>query len=144
MMRVCLIIPPSLFLADERVFPNIGLLRVAAVLEQAGHEVTVIDLNGVGNYLECLEQALGGLRFDLMGITATSPQMIAVRGIAERLREVALGCPIVLGGPHVTATVSSEKLDLIGKGSGRGVKQMCELRELIDILVAGDGELAMM
>lgn len=140
--RICLIIPPSVFLNDEKVFPNLGILCCAAVLEQAGHEVSVVDLNGVANYLECLEQALKGLRFSFIGITCTSPQMVACKQIVERLREIAPNCPLVLGGPHVTGVISSERLDRSGKGSGRGIKQRRELEELVDILVAGDGELA--
>ena len=34
-MRVCLVTPPSPFLLDQRVFPALGILKVAAVLEQA-------------------------------------------------------------------------------------------------------------
>ena len=34
---ICLIIPPSVFLLDERVFMSLGMLRIAAVLEYAGY-----------------------------------------------------------------------------------------------------------
>ncbi len=44
-MRVCLITPPSIFLLDERVFMTLGILRVAAALEGAGHEVEMLDLS---------------------------------------------------------------------------------------------------
>jgi len=37
--EVCLIIPPSVFLLDERVFFPLGILRVAAVLENEGYIV---------------------------------------------------------------------------------------------------------
>ena len=50
--RVCLITPPSIFLLDERVFMTLGILKVAAVLEQAGVEVEMLDLSGVENYEE--------------------------------------------------------------------------------------------
>jgi len=43
-MAVCLIIPPSIFLLDERVFMTLGILKVAAVLEQRGIEVQMLDL----------------------------------------------------------------------------------------------------
>ncbi len=33
-MRICLIIPPSPFLLDERVFVQLGILKIASVLEQ--------------------------------------------------------------------------------------------------------------
>lgn len=48
-LPICLIIPPSVFLADERVFIHIGVLKCAAVLEQLDYAVDVIDLSGVAN-----------------------------------------------------------------------------------------------
>ena len=55
---VCLIIPPSVFLLDERVFPSLGILKVAAALEQAGYPVTVLDLSGVDNFTEIVTSYL--------------------------------------------------------------------------------------
>ena len=52
--NICLIIPPSLFLLDERVFMSLGILKVAAVLEQEGVTVELLDLSGVTNYEEAL------------------------------------------------------------------------------------------
>ena len=49
---VCLITPPSVFLLDERVFMTLGILRVAAVLEQAGYAVEMLDLSGIENWEE--------------------------------------------------------------------------------------------
>jgi anaerobic magnesium-protoporphyrin IX monomethyl ester cyclase len=43
-------IPPSLFLLDERVFMSLGILKVAAVLEREGITVELLDLSGVKNY----------------------------------------------------------------------------------------------
>src|SRR3954447_1116755 len=40
---VGLIIPPSPFLLDERVFVSLGMLTVAASLERAGYRVAVLD-----------------------------------------------------------------------------------------------------
>ena len=45
--HLCLIIPPSLFLLDERVFMSLGILKVAAVLEREGIGVELLDLSGV-------------------------------------------------------------------------------------------------
>jgi len=50
--RVCLITPPSVFLLDERVFMTLGILKVAAMLEQVGIAVDMLDLSGVENYEE--------------------------------------------------------------------------------------------
>src|SRR5215472_4390688 len=49
-MSVCLVIPPSPFLLDERVFMSLGVLRIASALEQAkAGRVEVLDLSGVSN-----------------------------------------------------------------------------------------------
>jgi hypothetical protein len=44
--KIALINPPASFLTDDRVFPPLGLLSVAAVAMWGGHEVTLIDLAG--------------------------------------------------------------------------------------------------
>ncbi len=49
---VCLITPVSVFLLDERVFPNLGILKVAAALEARGIPVEHLDLDGVSNFVE--------------------------------------------------------------------------------------------
>jgi len=60
-----LIVPPSPFLLDERVFVSLGLLTVAAVLERGGYGVALLDLSGVQNYADAIapflasEQAAG-------------------------------------------------------------------------------------
>lgn len=54
-MRVCLIIPPSPFLLDERVFVQLGILKIASVLEQHNYTVDMIDLSGVENYTDVLK-----------------------------------------------------------------------------------------
>lgn len=137
-----LIIPPSAFLLDERVFPSGGILKIAAVLERAKWNVIVIDLSGIGNYLEVLEKALQEYNFLFLGITATSPQMVPVDAIAKLIRSVSPQTPIVIGGPHVSAVFASERLDKAGKGSGRGIREMVKLSAIADCLVAGDGEIS--
>src|SRR2546425_10323253 len=47
--RICLITPPSIFLLDERVFMTLGILKVAAVLEQAGIQEEMFDVLVVGD-----------------------------------------------------------------------------------------------
>lgn len=39
---------------DERVFPSLGILRVAAALEENNVPVSVADLSGVMNYEDAL------------------------------------------------------------------------------------------
>ena len=73
--RICLITPPSIFLLDERVFMTLGILKVAAVLEQAGVEVEMLDLSGVENYEEVVRDYASASATSCYGVTATTPQM---------------------------------------------------------------------
>ena len=53
--KICLIMSPSPFLLDERVYMSLGILTVAAVLEQKGYAVDMLDLSGISNYLDAIE-----------------------------------------------------------------------------------------
>ena len=66
---VCLVIPPSPFLLDERVFMSLGVLKVAAALERAGVAVEVLDLSGVKNFEEAVSAHLRQSCVTCYGIT---------------------------------------------------------------------------
>src|ERR1700733_8819069 len=85
---ICLIIPPSIFLLDERVFMTLGILRVAAVLERSGIPVEVLDLSGIVNYREAAQFHARQTTSTIFGMTSTTPQMPAATIIAEALREI--------------------------------------------------------
>lgn len=139
---VCLIIPPSVFLLDERVFVSLGILRVAAVLERAGYPVEVLDLSGIENYLEAAEDHARTSPAGLFGLTSTTPQLPAARKVIERIRAVRPYARILLGGPHVTLVNAARKREAARGGAGRGRVAFDRLRALADVLVAGDGESA--
>jgi radical SAM superfamily enzyme YgiQ (UPF0313 family) len=142
---VGLIHPPSAFLLDERVFVSLGLLKVAAMLEQAGHPVGVLDLSGIENYPAALETYLRGTRDAVIGITATTPQLPAVFEIARAVRRLRPDIRLILGGPHVTLTVAALKLERkLGRAGGRAARAAKQLSDAFDVLVAGDGEKAVL
>ncbi|MDP2142884.1 MAG: radical SAM protein [Gallionella sp.] len=142
--HVTLVIPPSPFLLDERVFVSLGVLRVAAALEQRGAKVGVLDLSGVSNYLEVVRDHLADVTLDWIGITCTTPQLPSAVKIARTIREAAPGLRIVLGGPHVTLTYSALKVerDKLKVFDGRASKAAEVLEGIFDIMVSGDGEFA--
>ena len=86
-MTVCLVIPPSPFLLDERVLMSLGILKVAAVLEQAGAGVEVLDLSGIENYKEAFIHYVRLSTATLFGFTATTPQMPQASELAETLKQ---------------------------------------------------------
>src|SRR5438445_13698742 len=100
--RICLITPPSIFLLDERVFMTLGILKVAAVLEQAGIQVEMLDLSGVENYEEVVRDHVRTSGVTCYGLTATTPQMPAATKIFRTIRALNPTARIILGGPHVT------------------------------------------
>ena len=142
-MKICLITPPSPFLLDERVFMHIGVLKVAAALEQKGHKVDFLDLSGVDNYLDVLDDYLSiDNSATVVGVTATTPQVPYAVKIANHIFGKVQ--KTILGGPHVTlmhaASKREKKKNLVG--SDRATKDVQKLSEVFDVLVCGDGELA--
>lgn len=140
--HICLIIPPSLFLLDERVFMSLGILKVAAVLEQEGVTVDLLDLSGVKNYEEALAAHLERSRVDCFGITATTPQMPATTNIHATIRRLRPSAKIILGGPHVTLVHAAAKHERKRSVLGRASRAVKQLTAMFDVLVTGDGETA--
>ena len=135
-MRVLLINPP--LTAEQRYGKDmaqfgpcsepLGLAYVAGALEQAGHEVGIID----GQVLEMegkhIVQAIRQKKFlpDLIGITLNTPAFEIVRAMCAEIKEDWPDTPIVLGGPHPTV-MPHETIQEIGE---------------IDYVIKGEGEQA--
>ena len=145
-MRLCFIIPPSLFLLDDRVFMTLGILRVAAVCENSGHHVDMLDLSGISNYLDVVRDYLRSHDPDAMLLTATTPQMPAVTNIAHVIRAASrakygpLGPKLILGGPHPTLVNAAAKQEIKSDRHGRARRALEQLAEGFDCIVSGDGE----
>lgn len=140
-MRICLIIPPSIFLLDERVFVSLGILKVAAVLEKHRYKVDVLDLSGIKNYVDPVLDYLSA-NDDVMffGITSTTPQLPATIKIVAEIKRRRDWARVILGGPHITLVNSALKRESRLGISGRATKAMETLKERFDVLIAGDGE----
>ncbi len=139
MTAVCLIIPPSPFLLDERVFMPLGVLKVAASLEQAGYVVEVLDLSGYSNYTDIAALAAQRSQATHFGITATTPQFPAAVRIANAVRAIRTNAIIILGGPHATLTAAAKKRE---KRPGRATRAFEHILRCFDLVVVGDGEIA--
>ena len=133
---VIFITPPSLFLLDARVFPALGILKVAACAERRGYPVEHLDLNGCINYEDAVRHHLSGKSTGaIFAITATTPQMVAVNKIKNVIREHGHH-KIILGGPHPTLVHAAFKTT----SSIRAKRAMTQLLDGYDVVVAGDGE----
>tara|TARA_Y100001963_G_scaffold159021_1_gene260931 strand:- start:569 stop:2083 length:1515 start_codon:yes stop_codon:yes gene_type:complete len=146
-MRICLIIPPSPFLLDERVFVQLGILKIASALEQQNYTVDMVDLSGVENYTDVLTDYVKRENSaDIFGVTATTPQVPYAVKISQHIKTLLPRnqSKVILGGPHVTlmhtAAKREAKKNLVG--SDRATKDIEALKGFFDILVCGDGEIA--
>lgn len=139
--RICLVCPPSSFLADERVFPFLGILKVAASYEQQGAEVKVLDLSGIENYVDVVMTFFSdNPEFDFVGLTATSPQILQAFTVAKAIKD-NFNYKLVIGGPHATLSHTAYKREIKkGISNGRASRAVKRLQEVFDILVCGDGE----
>ena len=136
-MKIHLIMPPSPFLLDEKVFMSLGILKIAAVLESS-YDVNIIDLSGDKDYINTIKKYANDDA--LFGITTTTPQLPNVVEINRVLKQY--NKRVILGGPHVTLINSAYKNEKNKNVIGRATKSMNQLKNEFDTLVCGDGELA--
>lgn len=116
-MKILIVIPPSPYLIDDRVFPFLGPLQIAAVArEQLGAEVEVLDLTGHARRCSeprhresCMRSEIARARTevvfaaagaDLIGMYALVAQYPVVKQCAQALRDSGYEGKLVLGGPH--------------------------------------------
>ena len=138
-MRVTLINPPHF----RNCEPHLGLLYIASVLEEAGHEVAIVDKpinTAVGGAWETFnasfEKAVEEVwrtRPDLIGMTATYHTYYAL-GFLEIFKDVLPETQIVVGGPHVTFTADDvlsnyTSVDFVVRGEGE-----CTMLKLVNAL----------
>ncbi|MBU4348420.1 B12-binding domain-containing radical SAM protein, partial [Patescibacteria group bacterium] len=140
--KVCLIITPSPFLLDERVFMSLGILRIAAVLEANGFPVDVLDLSGISNFESVVRDYIQKSETLFFGITTTTPQLPSAVAITKIIKEFNPKAKVILGGPHVTLINSAYKLEKKKGLLGRATRAMDLMKDCFDILVTGDGERA--
>lgn len=139
---VCLIVSPSVFLLDERVFMSLGILKIAAVLEQRGIPVELLDLSGVENFEDVVKYHVSNSQSKIFGITATTAQMPAAEKISQAIKSINSESRIIIGGPHITLTNAAKKRETSMGTLGRATRSLESIANIFDVLVAGDGELA--
>ncbi|MFC1678616.1 B12-binding domain-containing radical SAM protein [Elusimicrobiota bacterium] len=108
-MKIALVNPPSPFLIDERVFLPLGILYIASVLREKGHDVRFYDLARMRDW----EQVVGSIRAEALCVTGTTPHFPYLAGIArigkKNIRRM------IAGGPH--ATIDPQSLVDVGYDS---------------------------
>ena len=121
-MKILLVNPPyfDVWRTFDFVLPPLGLAYMAAVLNEDGYEVSILDLNAGQDQRLMIDN-----HWDLVGITLDTSRYYKGIDYAQMLK--ARGARVVVGGPH--ATFMAE--ELLGKG-------------FADFVVRGEGEHTML
>ncbi len=118
--------------------PSFGLVCLAAVAQQAGAEVTVVEASAMELTVDAALRPLLEAKPDIAGFTATTSEVLRAAELAAALKERRPEVLTVLGGCHVTA-LPVETLEacpafdvaVIGEGEET-------LRDLIGRVAGGD------
>lgn len=88
----------------------LGLLYIAAVLEQDGHQVEIIDLVAEDITDEKIKQSFPSI--DAVGISVDSFAYSDVADITGKIKQIDADIPIVIGGPHCTFYPEKSLIDI--------------------------------
>ena len=98
-MRIALINPNSPFLMNERVFPNMGLVRVATQLKNEKHDVKIFDF--AGKNIDAIKYIANC--YDIYGFSSTTPQFPYTMKLFKILKKYNPNARTIIGGPHASA-----------------------------------------
>ena len=123
-MRVMLIQPPMFHLAMN-IAPNLGLAYIAAVLEQDGHEVRIVDAAAENLSYDSVLDRIRAFEPQLVGAGGQTPVSPRALTIFRRTKqEISPAVITMAGGPHFSFTD----------------RESLEACPALDVVVRGDGE----
>jgi len=138
-MRILLINPSQWQIYGRRMapaYPPLGLLYIAASLEESRQEVQFLDIDADEIGEKSLLSFLQKYNPELVGITAVTPtfkEALRISRIVKNWKEI----PIILGGVHVTlnpeATLNHKEIDMVVIGEGEET-----VKELVERLERGE------
>jgi radical SAM superfamily enzyme YgiQ (UPF0313 family) len=127
-VKVTLINPPTLQgVFHHHPYLPAGLAYLAAVLEEKGNQVTIIDCIAEGIDQNQLKHKLAKLNPDVIGISSMTPMVHSALMAARGAKEVCPNTPVVLGGPHATF------MD----------KEILAIEPAVDVIIRGEGEVTL-
>jgi radical SAM superfamily enzyme YgiQ (UPF0313 family) len=89
-------------IAQTTVGPPLGLSYIAAVLENQGHDVRILDANALNFGIEEILKSAADYKPDFAGFTEVTPTVDLVHKTARSVKEMLPDVKILAGGPHVT------------------------------------------
>lgn len=147
-MKVLLIEPPQYHMITTNVpsvvdeesgaYPPLGLLYVAAFMEEhSDHEVVILDTILDAMTYQTIEQKIREIKPDIVGIQAMTFTLIDATNCAKIVKKIDKNIPVVFGGPHVfiypKETMQIPEVDYIVIGEGEET-----FTNLVNALAKGD------
>lgn len=138
-MKVQLFVPPGGYFAERwskgSSMPPLGLLYIAAVLEEDGHEVRVVPTDILEWNWTRIREEIREFRADIIGVTATTENRFQSFRLIKEAKKANPDAMTILGGPH--ASMAGEdclehipELDLVVKGEGEmTMLELCQEME---------------
>ena len=124
--KVVLINPPSLQgVFHHHPYLPMGLAYLAAVLEEKGNQVTVLDCIAENIDQKQLKQKLATFNPDVIGISSMTPMVLSTLMAARGAKDACPEATVILGGPHATF------MD----------KDLLATEPAVDVIVRGEGEI---
>lgn len=128
-MKLVLVNPPwkigenSIFSQIGAVYPPLGIAFIAGVLKNNPNVVVnIIDGVATGISLEEYGEQIKKENPDVVGITAFTTTFLNALATAEKTKEVAPNCVVIMGGPHPTILpeepLSTGFVDIVVRGEG--------------------------
>lgn len=113
-MKVVLVMPPNPILDTPTMYPNLGVLYIAAMLEQAGHKVQIADLRDKKASIDLIPEA------PIIGFSATTGEIEDAKKLAKLAKRRDPKCTTVIGGAHASLLPGdcSEHFDQVVVGEG--------------------------
>ncbi|MEE8470291.1 MAG: cobalamin-dependent protein, partial [Dehalococcoidia bacterium] len=136
-MRILLINPPYAF-SEIPIMP-VGLAYIAAVLEEDGHDVQVLDLMVSKHDEEKIRRKIEEHQPEIIGTTSVTMSYPAASDILKCCKSVDNNITTVIGGPHATfcpvETLNEAPwIDIVVRGEGeRTILDIVNGKKLEDV-----------
>jgi len=104
------------------VFPILSLAALGGVAKQKGHQIEILDLSYREYDPDSLRSIITKGKFDVVGVTATTPLMNQLRDISFLVKDISKDILMVGGGAHPSAlpveSMKESALDALVVGEG--------------------------
>ena len=137
-MKILFVYPPPFEdkIFSNLVYPPLGILFLASVVREMGHDVKVFDANVLRASFEETVNYIKEIKPDIVGITAATANGPSTFKLAAKIKEIEPSVKIISGGPHITVApeecLNDENIDYILVGEGEAT-----IKELIEALESG-------